>query len=407
MHFALNDEQRALQDAVRSYLRDRFGPEKVREVYDDVDDTGGLGDGDPAELWKALGEQGWLAVMVPEEHDGIGLGLLDASVIARALGAGTVPGPWLGTVLAAEAVRLAGSPEQQASWLPRLAAGEARGAVALMKPGSSPVPASAPATSDGGKLSGLLQLVEYAHVADVLVVAAGEGGGATALHLVDPKADGVSITRCEALDRSTRTSTVELSGVSSERLEGSSDDVLQQLLDRAAVLVASDLVGIARKALFETVEYDKTRVQFGRPVGSFQAIKHHLADLHTAVTMAEHAATYAAYAVDNGQDDATLAVSIAKSKAADTARQAVSDMIQYHGGIGFTWEHDAHFYFKRAKRLEYAYGDAAQHRERIAQLLIDRASGGAGAEGGADGGQATVGGSAGGQGAGVAAGATA
>jgi acyl-CoA dehydrogenase len=249
----------------------------------------------------------------------------------------------------------------------------------------------------------VLQLVEYAHVADVLVVAAPDG-----LHLVDPKADGVDDhAGCEALDRSTRTSTVELSGVTGERLAGSSDEVLQQLLDRAAVLVASDLVGIARKALFETVEYDKTRVQFGRPVGSFQAIKHHLADLHTAVTMAEHAATYAAFAVDTGRDDATLAVSIAKSKAADTARQAVSDMIQYHGGIGFTWEHDAHFYFKRAKRLEYAYGDAAQHRERIAQLLVDRASHGAAAEGGADGGQATVGGAAGGQGAGVAAGATA
>ena len=397
MFFQLTDEQRALQDAVRSYLRDRFGPEKVREVYDDPS-----GDGDPAELWKALSEQGWLAVMVPEEHDGIGLGLLDASIIARAFGAGTVPGPWLGTVLAAEAVRLAGSAEQQASWLPRLAAGEVKGAVALVKPGASPLPANAPATSDGGTLSGVLQLVEYAHVADVLVVAAADG-----LHLVDPKADGVSITRCEALDRSTRTSTVELSGVTGERLEGSSDDVLQQLLDRAAVLVAGDLVGIARKALFETVEYDKTRVQFGRPVGSFQAIKHHLADLHTAVTMAEHAATYAAFAVDTGREDATLAVSIAKSKAADTARQAVSDMIQYHGGIGFTWEHDAHFFFKRAKRLEYAYGDAAQHRERIAKLLVDRAAGQVDAEGGADGGQTTVGGAAGGQGAGVAAGATA
>ena len=113
MHFALDEDQKALQDAVRSYLRDRFGPDKVREVYDDPD-----GDGDPAELWKALSEQGWLAVMVPEQHDGIGLGLLDASVISRALGAGTVPGPWLGTVLAAEAVRLAGSDEQKSAWLP-------------------------------------------------------------------------------------------------------------------------------------------------------------------------------------------------------------------------------------------------------------------------------------------------
>ena len=363
MEFALSDVQRALQDAVRSYLRDRFGPTQVRAVFDDP-----AGDGDPAELWKAVGEQGWLAVLVPEEHDGMGLGLLDASVIARAFGAGTVPGPWLGTVLAAEAVRLAGSADRQKSWLPRLASGEVRGAVAIHRPGSSPVPANAPATASSGKLSGKLELVEYAGVADVLLVAAEDG-----LYVVDPKSAGVSVTQCEALDRTTRLFTVELDGAAGEKLESSSPDVLQELIDRAAVLVANDLVGIARKALTDTVEYDKTRVQFGKPVGSFQAIKHDLADLHVMVTMAEHAATYAAYAIDADRPDKTLAVTIAKAKAADTARKATSDMIQYHGGIGYTWEHDAHFYFKRAKRLEYAYGDAAQHRERIAGLLLDTA----------------------------------
>ena len=360
MEFALTDEQRALQDAVRSYLRDRFGPAQVRAVYEDPE-----GDGAPADLWKAIGEQGWLAVLVPEEHDGIGLGLLDASVIAREFGASTTPGPWLGTILATEAIRLAGSAEQQKAWLPRLAAGEVKAAVALLTSGSSPTPDNAPATADGGKLSGQLQHVEYGDVADLLVVAAQDG-----LYLVEPGA--YSATRCDALDRTTRLATVELSGTG-ERLENSSPEVLQELLDRAAVLVANDLVGIARKALTETVEYDKTRVQFGKPVGSFQAIKHDLADLHVAVTMAEHAATYAAFAVDTDRDDKALALSIAKSKAADTARKATSDMIQYHGGIGYTWEHDAHFYFKRAKRLEYAYGDAAQHRERIARLLLDTA----------------------------------
>jgi acyl-CoA dehydrogenase len=366
MEFALTDEQRALQDAVRSYLRDRFGPTQVRAVYEDP-----AGDGDPSELWKAIGEQGWAAVLVPEEHDGIGLGLLDASVIARVFGSGTVPGPWLGTILAGEAIRLAGSPAQQASWLPRIASGEVKGAVAIHRPGSSPTPANAPATAAGGTLSGTLQLVEYVEVADVLVVAAPDG-----LYLVDPKDAALAITRCESLDRTTRVATVELNGVAGERLEQSSPEIHQDLLDRGAVLVANDLVGIARKALTETVEYDKTRVQFGKPVGSFQAIKHDLADLHVAVTMAEHAATYAAFAVDTDREDRTLAVSIAKSKAADTARKATSDMIQYHGGIGYTWEHDAHFYFKRAKRLEYAYGDAAQHRERIASLLLDKASDG-------------------------------
>ena len=361
MQFQLTDEQRALQDAVRSYLRDKFGPQQVRELYDNPDS-----DGIPASLWSALSEQGWLAVLVPEEHDGIGLGLLDASVLARAFGAGTVPGPWLGSVLAGEAIRLAGSKEQQAERLPGLAAGETKGAVALLKQGSSPNPANAPATASGGSLSGRLDLVEYASAADVLVVAAQDG-----LYLVDPKGAGVTIAEHDSRDRTTRLATVTLDGAPGEKLENSAPELLQSLLDAAAVLVAADLVGIARKALTDTVEYDKTRVQFGKPVGSFQAIKHELADLHIAITFAEHAVNYAAYAADIDAPDRALAASIAKSKAADAADTATAAMIQFHGGIGYTWEHDTHFYFKRCKRLQGAYGDAAQHRERIAQLVID------------------------------------
>ena len=393
MFFSLTDEQRALQDAVRSYLRDRFGPAQVRDLYEHPET-----DGVPPALWSALGEQGWLAVLVPEEHDGIGLGLLDAAVLARAFGAGTVPGPWLGTVLLGEAVRLAGSKEQQADLLPGLAAGEVKGAVALLRQGSSATPAGAPATVSGGRLSGRLDLVEHADVADCLLVAAhGEDG--VSLHLVDPRGPGVTVRRQEALDRTVRLATVELDDAPGVGLEHSTPEIVQDLLDAAAVLVANDLVGLARKALTDTVEYDKTRVQFGKPVGSFQAIKHDLADLHIAITFAEHAATYAAHAADVEAPDRHLAASIAKAKAADAANAATSAMIQYHGGIGYTWEHDTHFYFKRSKRLEGAYGDAAQHRERIAQLAVD---------GGAAGGQvvkAAPVGTAGVQGTGVPAGA--
>ena len=363
MQFQLTDEQRALQDAVRSYLRDRFGPDQVRALYEN--DTDGL----PSDLWKAVNEQGWLAVLVPEEYDGLGLGLLDASVIARAFGAATAPGPWLSTLLAGEAVRLAGSAAQQAVQLPTLTEGTLVAAVALVRNGATPTPAGAPIEVSGATLTGDLGLVEYAEVANVLVVASRDGG----LHLVDPQGTGVTVTPQDSLDRTVKLARVQLDGAPAERLEGSSPEVLQELLDRAAVLVANDLAGIARKALTETVEYDKIRHQFGKPVGSFQAIKHDLADLHVAVTMAEHAATYAAHAFDIDAPDKQLAASIAKSKAADASRTAVSAMIQYHGGIGYTWEHDAHFYFKRSKRQEASFGDVAQHRERIAQLLIDGA----------------------------------
>ncbi len=360
MRFQLTDEQRALQDAVRSYLRDRFGPDKVRALYEDPD-----GDGVPADLWRAVGEQGWLAVLVPEEHDGIGLGLLDAAVIARAFGAGTVPGPWTSTIVLGEALRLAGSAEQQKALLPGIAAGEVKGAVALLMPGSS-TPAGAPATASGGALSGRLEMVEYAHVADSLLVAADDG-----LYLVDPKGAGVTISRHETLDRTSRLTTVVLDGAAGDKLEGGSPAVVQDLLDRAAVLVANELVGIARFSLNDTVEYDKTRVQFGKPVGSFQALKHELADLHMATVMAEHAGLYAAYAADSDAHDKQLAASIAKAKATEVAFDVTGAMIQFHGGIGYTWEHHAHFYFKRANRLQHTYGDASQHRERVARLRVD------------------------------------
>ncbi len=357
MRFQLNDDQRALRDAVRAYLRDRLGPHQLRAFYDSPG-----GDGVPADAWRAFGEQGWLAVLVPEDYDGVGLGLLDAAIIATCFGAGTVPGPWLGTVLLGEAVRLYGSEDQRTALLPRLAAGEVKGAVALLKPGWSATPASAPATAADGRLSGVLELVEYAGAADTLLVAAQDG-----LYLVDRSE--TAVTEHDALDRTTRLANVTLDGTRGERLEGSDD--WQELLDRAAVLAAADLAGVARKAVTDTVEYDKTRVQFGKPVGSFQALQHALADVHIAVTYAEYAATYAAHAFDVDAPDKQLAASIAKAKTGDAADQATSAMIQFHGGIGFTWEHDAHFYLKRAKRLQYAWGDSAQHRERIAALTLD------------------------------------
>jgi len=332
MFFALSEEQVALEETVRDYLGDRFGIDRVREVFEDAD-----GDGHPAELWKAMGEQGWLAVLVPEEHDGLGLGMVDAQVLARAFGAWVTPGPWRGTVLAAEAIRLAGSPAQQAEWLPKLASGEAVGAVAFDNP-----------------------WVEYGAVADVLVA---EQDGA----LVLSARAGFDAVNVEQLDLTTRLARVSVRD--SEPLAGSAP-VVAELRDRAALLAAADLAGIARETVDRTVAYDIDRIQFGKPVGSFQAIEHHLADLHAAAAMSIHAVLYAAHALDAGLPDASAAVSVAKAKASDTAVATSGAMIQYFGGIGFTWEHDAHFYWKRAKRLARTHGDAAEHRERLAATLI-------------------------------------
>ena len=337
MFFALDDDQREFDAAVRSYLAGRFDLDAVRAVVEAPDS-----DGHPGSLWKAAAEQGWLAVTVPEEHDGLGLGLLEAQVIARALGAGVAPGPWRGTVLAAEAVRLAGSDEQRAAWLPRFASGDAVGAFALR-----------------GTAPGVLPAVEYGAVADV-VVAPGGGG----LVLVE----GAATTPRGSYDGTTRLADVDAG--EGTALPGATAGVGTDLAARAAVLVAADLAGIAREAVSRTVAYDRDRQQFGVPVGSFQAIKHALADLHVAVTLAEHATLYAAHAVDAGLDDAALAVAVAKAKCSDAAVDATAAMIQYHGGIGYTWEHEAHFFYKRAKRLANLHGGGDFHRARIAELTI-------------------------------------
>jgi alkylation response protein AidB-like acyl-CoA dehydrogenase len=252
-----------------------------------------------------------------------------------------VPGPWLPTIVAGEALRLAGSDELKKTWLPRLAAGEVRLSFA----------------------PDLAQPVEYAQIADA-IVAVRDGG----LVLLEPS--DYSVEPVAVMDRTTRLGRVTVTGAGTA-LDAGPATVVDDVLDRATVLVAADLSGIARESLTRTVQYDKDRVQFGRAVGSFQAIKHDLANLHVSVTMAEHGVLYAAHALDEGLPDAKLAASIAKAKASDSARDVTAAMIQYHGGIGYTWEHDTHFFFKRAKREEYAYGSAAEHRERIAKLLVD------------------------------------
>jgi alkylation response protein AidB-like acyl-CoA dehydrogenase len=346
MFFALDEDQREFDAAVRAYLAERFDLAAVRAVVEDVS-----GDGHPGALWKAAGEQGWLAVTVPEEYDGLGLGWVEAQVIARALGAGVAPGPWRGTVLAAEAVRLAGSDEQRSTWLPRLGTGQAVGAFATR--GSAP-----------GRLPG----VEYGAVADVVVApSASSASSSSGLVLVE----GAAASPQGSYDGTTRLAALQAD--EGAALPGATAEVSAELTARATVLVAADLVGVAREALSRTVAYDREREQFGVPVGSFQAIKHALADLHVAVTMAEHAVLYAAHAVDVGLSGVELAVAVAKAKASDAAVGATAAMIQYHGGIAYTWEHEAHFFYKRAKRLAGLLGNADAHRARIAELTVDAA----------------------------------
>jgi acyl-CoA dehydrogenase len=394
--FALTDEQRALAASVRDFLADRFDLAAVRAVFTDPD-----GDGHPVDLWQAIGQHGWLSACVPDEHGGLGLGLLDAQVIAREFGAGVVPGPWATTVLAGEAVRRCGTPEQAAAVLGPLAGGDLVATVALRGRGGRFGRDGVAMRADAaGRLDGVASGVEYARVADAVVVAALEppepagsdrtgsdrtgsdragsdragsdrAAGGVGLYLLDPAARGVVIEPQSGFDGTTRLAALTLTGAPAARLPGSDGPALADLLRRGAVLAAADLVGVARAALTRTVAYDTDRVQFGRPVGSFQAVAHHLAELHVAVTMAEHAVLYAAHAIDVAAPNVGLAVAVAKSKANQAAGDTTAAMIQYHGGIGYTWEHDAHFFYKRAKRLIAAFGDSQQQLEQVARLTVD------------------------------------
>jgi alkylation response protein AidB-like acyl-CoA dehydrogenase len=326
MFFALTDDQGQFAAAVRGYLAERFDLAAVRGVVEDGD-----GDGNPATLWKAAGEQGWLAVTVPEEFDGLGLGLVEAQTIARALGAGVAPGPWRGTVLAAEAIRLAGSAEQKAAWLPRLATGTAIGALA-----------------SGNTLSA----VEYGAIADVVVTP-----------------EGRLVTGASSTPRGSYDGTVRLADLTGGTVEELVAPVEADIRARAAVLVASELVGIAREALTRTVAYDRERKQFGVPVGSFQAVKHHLADALIALEHARPAVYCAAWSISTAQPTLARDASFAKAYANEAAGVAARVALQCHGAIGYTFEHDLHLWLKRVWSLQRAWGVTAQHRAVVAEAV--------------------------------------
>jgi alkylation response protein AidB-like acyl-CoA dehydrogenase len=348
-----------------------------------MDDPAGTTD----ELWGKLAELGWLGLVYPEAHGGMGLGLVDLTVVLEEMGRAVMPGPFFSTVLLGGlAVLHAGSDAQKAAWLPRIAAGEARATLALLEESArwdaAGVEVSAKPGKNGGfVLNGTKLFVIDGHTADLLVVAA-----RTAKPTKEDPAHGVSLFLVPAAARGVRASllptmdqTRKLAEVALARVEVKPDallgplhrgwPVVARVLDRAAVALCAEMCGGAQKVLDLSTDYAKMRVAFGRPIGAYQAVKHRCADMLVAVENAKSITYYAAWAADQDAPDAALAASMAKAFVSDAYRKVAGDGIQVHGGIGFTWEHDMHLYFKRAKGSEVAFGDATLHRERVAQLL--------------------------------------
>ena len=370
MDFSFSPDQLLLRNSARAFLDEHMKPATVRLLWDDPR-------GESDTVWKEMAQLGWLGLALPEALGGSALGMVETAILLEELGRAACPGPYWPTVLAATAIEQAGSDAQKKRWLPAVATGDARATIAFLDAeldwNPEAMTARASPKGAGWSLTGRKQFVPWAHVANVLVVPARAPEGPT-LFLVDPSAAGLTLEPAQVMDLATRLVTVTLDTVPVAAdavlgAPGQAGPLLAELLRRGAVGAAAEMLGAARRCLDMAVEYAKVREQFGQPIGSFQAIRHKCADMLLEVENSHSAVYYAAWALDAGAEDATLAASVAKAYVGDAARKVCGEAIQVHGGIGFTWEYDLHLYFKRAKALEPLYGDGDYHRELIVRAV--------------------------------------
>jgi len=375
MDFGLSEEQELLQQSARDFLTRECPTTFVREMMRSDD-------GFSRAFHEKMAGLGWTGLVIPQRFGGLGLSMLDLAVLAEEMGRAVMPGPYFSSsVLAALALAYAGSAAQKQAWLPRIAAGEVIGTLALLEASdrldAAGVALRCAKTRTGYRLNGVKMFVTDAHVADVLVVAGrtrGHGASGVCLLVVPRDTPGVSIASLQSVDQTRRLSEVAFKNADVPATALAADKkgwaVLQRVVDAACVVLAADSLGGAQRALEMSVEYAKVREQFGRPIGSFQAIKHMAAEMVSEIEPARALVWYAAYAYDREPRSATRAASMAKARLSDVYTRTTNRAVQIHGGIGFTWEHDMHLWFKRAKWNESAFGDPTFHRERVAQLAF-------------------------------------
>ena len=371
MNFGFTDEQELLRSEVRKFLDESCPHEQVRKITENVS-----GPGLSPDLWRHIAELGWLGLTIPELHGGAGLGWVDLVVVLEETGRSLFPSPLVSTTLAAHAIHRFGSVRQQAAYLPALADGSAIGTVALLEedgaPGPEGVRLAGRAAGKSLTLTGEKLFVGDAAAADLIVVAFRKGKSKEfGLALVERGAKGLTAKDLPGIDLTKRLGRVSFDAVKIGRdavLPKGNAAAITHLLDVGALAVTAEAVGAAEAALRLTVDYAKQRVQFGRPIGTFQAVKHPLAEAYVDTQSFQSLVYYAAWSVDQGHKDLPLAVSRAKAYASEAFPKLGVDVIQLHGGIGYTWEYDAHLYLKRAKWLRPAFGDTDWHYERVAAL---------------------------------------
>lgn len=369
MPLILTEEQTMLKEAADGFLNENAPIAHLRALRDSHD-----ADGVSRDLWKAFGEMGFAGVIIPEEHGGTGLGAVEAGVVAEALGRTLTPSPFMGSgVLSAKVLIDGGATEQQAAWLPRIAAGEAILSLAVdegAKHRPSAIATTAERSGNGFKLNGAKGFVLDGHIADALIVAARTDEGLT-LFVVDPKTAGVEIERTVMVDahnaaRVTLTD-VEVDADAAIGAVDGGEGLLEGALNLGRACAAASLNGAGDQAFQATLEYLRTRKQFGRLIGEFQALQHRSAHLFTEIELARAAVLGALQRLDAGREDAGLAVSVAKAKAGRVAELAVQEAVQMHGGVGMTDAFDVGLFMKRVRVLNELLGDAGFHTERLAR----------------------------------------
>lgn len=370
MKLSFTEEQTELRRTVRRLISDRWGSVQRRAWLDG---------GEPYDrgLWTAMaGQIGVTGLGIPEEYGGLGYGFAEQSVVLEEIGRELVATPYLSTAAVAPAVLLGGNPGVARRWLPGIAAGEVMAALAHTEAdadwrGTRPA-TTATRAADGWSVSGTKEFVVDGAQADLLLVTAADTGSGELVLLAVPATDpAVDQVDRPTLDLTRRLATIVLDGAPAEPVARgrAARDLLDHALDVAAIGLACEQAGGCAAALSRTVDYVKVREQFDAPIGSFQAVKFTCADMLMQVEAARSAAYYAAAALDAGSDEVPVSAAVAKAVCSDAFMAVTGSMIQLHGGIGYTWEHEAHLYFKRAKASQHLFGDADAHRARLADLL--------------------------------------
>ncbi len=359
MQFGLSESQEILKDNARKFFAGECPINQVRKLAE----TGSAYD---ADLWSKMAAQGFTGIIFPEQYGGMGMSVVDLILLMEEAGRALVPGPFFATVaLAATVIDAVATDAQKKKYLAPICSGEARSTLAEIEAGAGwGTRSGEKMAAVNGRLTGEKLFVPDAAAADFLVVTAGGG-----VFAVPRNAPGVSVTPMPAMDLTRSVYAVRFDNTPAEKLGEANE--MERATNVATAALVADMVGGMQRILDMSVEYAKTRKQYGKAIGAFQAVQHQCADMYLETESSRSAAYYAAWALDHDPAQAATAVSIAKMYASDACRTVGNRGVQIHGGMGFTWENDLHLYYRRAKASETMLGDATFHRERIARLVID------------------------------------